>query len=54
MIITNRDGTTEFVEGPDEDEINENIRWFLEQKAKAEAKLQEESNNSDSSRKQAA
>ena len=40
---------------PDEDEINENIRWFLEQKAKAEkAKLQEESNNSDLSRKQAA
>ena len=34
MIITNRDGSTKFVEGPDEEQKNENVRFLLSRSKK--------------------
>ena len=39
MIITNRDGSTKFVEGPDEEQMNENVRFLLSRSKKKKGKL---------------
>tara|TARA_B100000131_G_scaffold318104_1_gene361335 strand:+ start:114 stop:572 length:459 start_codon:yes stop_codon:yes gene_type:complete len=39
MIVTNRDGSTKFVEGPDEEQKNENVRFLLSRSKKKKGKL---------------
>ena len=39
MIVTNRDGSTKFVEGPDEEQMNENVRFLLSRSKKKKGKL---------------
>ena len=39
MIVTNRDGSTKFVEGPDEEQMNENVKFLLSRSKKKKGKL---------------